>query len=412
MMTITRKLRTLAAIAIAAVTVTSTGFAAQAQGTQPNIAALIHSADGKGASARVFEPKASEGRELFKINEGMAAILSPDTTHALMHGTTGEPGTFSASIFKAGAANGMPITVPQNFDFVGGSFSPSNKYLAYSLANLPTGNDEAIQYSFVIFDIAAGKAISTVTANVVYPQGQGGAANPLPASGFYGGPLALFWLDDNRIVITSFLPYSDGGMDGLFVIEASKAQPNAIPPATPLVKQPVPANALKTFSGDNAKVAYTIVDPQRPIKAPDAMFGPFNGITIVDIASSAAVNAAVPGDNVVGNGFTFSGDGTKVYFNAGKYVDPMASGGVQSETRLYTADVATGQVTEGPVLLADKQTTLYQMVACGATLYLSVSKNDPNAPTAQLIAAPVDNPTAQTVVYSGTGYIQLVDCAP
>jgi hypothetical protein len=383
----------------------------QAQGTpKPNIAALVFTADGKGATARIFEPKATPGRELFKINERMNAILSPDTNYAVMQGTIDDQGTFSATLIKSGTTGGTALIVPKDFTFVGGAFSATSKYFAYTLAKLPQAQNDPVQYNFVILDVASAKPISSTVGNAVYPFDQNGKANPLPASGFYGGPLAVLWLDDSRIVVAPFIPFTDGGMDGLFVVDASKAQANAIPPVTPLTKQTIPGNSIHIFAPDNSKIAYTFADPKRPIKAQDAMFGPFNSIAIVDVASGTVVNAAVPGDNVIGNGFTFSADTKKIYFTAGKYVDPASN--AQSETRLYTADVATGQVTEGPVLLADKQTVVYQMLACGSTLYLSASKLDPNAATAQLIAAPVDNPTAQTVIYSGTGYTQLVSCAP
>ncbi len=407
-----KTIRKIAVAALAFTLLSGVFNTAQAQGTpRPNVAALVYTADGKGASARVFEPKASEGRELFKITERMSAILSPDMTTAVMHGTVDEQGTYAATLIKSGAASGTALPIPKEYTLVGGSFSTSGKYFAYTLAKLPQQPNDGVQYNFVVFDVAGGKPLSSAVGNVVFPFDQNGKANPLPPSGFYGGPLALFWLDDNRIVIAPFMPFTDGALDGLFVLDVTKAQANAIPPVTPLTKQAIPGNSLHVFSPDSTKAAYTFVDPKRPIKAPEAMFGPFNGVAIMDIASGNAVNALIPGDNVIGSGFSFSADGKKVYFNAGKYVDPMA-GNTQSETRLYTADAATGQVTEGPVLFADKQTIVYQMLACGSTLYISGSKTDPNASGALLIAAPLDNPSSQTAVYSGTGYLQLVSCAP
>ena len=100
-------------LAVAALALTLISGVAQAQGApRPNVAVLVYSADGKGASARVFEPKASAGRELFKINERMNAILSPDAVYAVMQGTTDDQGTFSATRASGQLSLSLPELLP------------------------------------------------------------------------------------------------------------------------------------------------------------------------------------------------------------------------------------------------------------------------------------------------------------
>ncbi len=391
--------------------VSGTQRAAQAQGTpRPNLTALIYSTDGKGASAQVFTPTSKQGREIFKVSEQMNALLSDEAAWVVLYGTIDQAGTFAASYGRTGDAKTTPLPVEKGFTFIGGSFNPSSTRLAYTLARLPEQPDQQTSYILSVLDLTTGK-ITSYPGTVIFPTGANGAKNPVPQVGFYGGPLTIGWLDDNRQVVSPFVPFSDGGIDGLYVLDLSAAPAGPLPAAKPLTAQPITGFSYKIFSPDHKRLAYAFGDPKRPIPNLD---GPFaNTVGVLDIASGKTAIIAAPKDNGVGNGLTFSPDGSKVYFNIGPYIlDPATGGPIMQGAKVLIADAATGQTADGPLLVMDTKAVVNQMQACGTTLFYSVSKTDPNAPTSQLVAAPLANLSQQTTLYDGTGYVTLVGCAP
>jgi hypothetical protein len=263
-----------------------------------------------------------------------------------------------------------------------------------------------------LVELATG-AIKQYTGTITYPTDQNGKALPTPALGFYGGPITIGWLDDNRQVVAPFLPFTDAALDGVYVLDLTNAPPGALPPARPLTKQPITGFSYKVFAPANNKLAYAFSDPQRPIPNYEGPYGAFNTVGILDFATGTTVAAISPKDNAIGNGVAFTPDGKQLYFNVGPYVTDATSGTSRlMGSKVLIADTATGQVKDGPNLLSDAQSTLGEFLICGPTLYFTASRIDPNAQGTLLLAAPLADLTRQTTLYSGNGFLTLVSCTP
>jgi hypothetical protein len=376
---------------------------------RPNIAALVYSPDSKVA-VRLYEPGKPDGRELYKVTERMNILLSSDTSYMLMYGTVDDQGTFIGAYGKSGDSKTTPIVLEKGYYFIGGSFSPSNKFLAYTQARLSEKAEEASTYILSVVEVATNK-VTNFTGTFASPTDANNKPNPLPPTGFYGGPLTVGWLDDSRQVISPFFPFSEGNLDGLYIFDSSKATAPTL--TTTALSKAIPGFALTLFAPDNKRVAYLYNDPSRNVPNFEGPYMPFNTVGVIDVTSGKLVTVPVPKDNAAGSGIAFTPDGTKVLYVAGlMQPDPAVQGSFIRKGKLYTLDVASGTAVEGPVLTPDEKSVVNEMEVCGNTLFMTVSKLNPDSATSILLSAPLANPAQQTTLYSGLGYVSLVGCAP
>lgn len=399
--------------AVLLLTVAGTVNQARAQAaSRPNVAAIIFSPDGKGSSARIFTPAKSDGRELLKINARLNAILSPDAASVVLYGTIDDQGNFAATYGSVAQPTAKSIPIEKGFTFIGGSFSPSGKSFAYTLAKLPEDPKAKSSFEYGLLDVTSGatKRFAGVFADPVDNQGK---PFPVPPAGYFGGPLTIAWLDENRQVISPFFPFSDGALDGLYVLDVSKAQSGQLPAATPLSAQVIPGISSKAFSATGTKVVYAYPDGSRPVPNYEGPYDAFNTIGVLDVASGKSLTIPAPKDNGTGSALTLSPDGSKAYFTAGKYaLDTQTGVPILPFTNLFIIDTTTGVSTQGPALTNDKLGFIDQMVACGTTLYFALSQVSQSANMTTLVAAELADPAKQTIVFSSPGYISLAGCAP
>ena len=290
-------------------------------------------------------------------------------------------------------------------------FSTDSRYLSYGLANL-----EAVKWQLVIVDLTSGKNL-TFGGDFVFPP----AAKP--AVGFYGGPEALaFSADGKHVYVNAYAPSSDGMFGGPFDVDLNGftfGQPGVL--ALPTVRPISGVDTTKTpffpglFSPDATKVIFATSDTSRPVPNYQGMGDPVNTFTVNDVASGQPITVIQANQDEGIENIEWSTDGAKITFMSGKYTNDANGGPIFDNAHIYVVDVASKQVSAGPVLAPDPADRVVSTAVCGDTFFFVIGRSvqGPTGSISTLYSAPMAKLDARSApLLTGSFQIYIMTCVP
>ncbi|MCC7207691.1 MAG: hypothetical protein IT323_10305 [Anaerolineae bacterium] len=286
--------------------------------------------------------------------------------------------------------NGRPTAIPVDagFSVLNAHFSPDARMLFYTLASL-----EPRQWILGLFDPETGRKIEFVGSS-----GDDSVLGP----GLVANAISLV---GERMILSAYLPFAGGNFGGIYAINLTglaAAAPGRYPLPTS-VEQLLPAGPfiLASLSPDGQWLAFLAFNEANPPQNYSS-FGPaatFNALGALNLTTGEVRTLAQAGPGQGLEALTWTPDGANVLFTGGSY-----GGSYYIVTpNLYGVDIATATVVERGQLTSNPAEVITDILACGETLY-SVANVDlaEGGRTADLYAAPLDNPTARTSLVSGS----------
>ncbi|HVO41581.1 MAG TPA: hypothetical protein VMT34_03105 [Aggregatilineales bacterium] len=391
-----------------------------AGGSSPNVAVTISSGQPNASTITTFAPDGTSAGKI-PVPDSTRATVSPslqwystlttDASHKLQY----------APLTKFKPAAPIDVKVEPGFEIISAQFNWDSAYLLYLLAKLD-GN----QYILGILELKTGKQVEYGgTYSVQIP------ANTRTAFGGVPNPLYLE-AESGRLILNTFLPFAGGNSGGLYETYTGNfapLQPGRYP--LPPVNQIATRDQYTAFSGVQSlssapeglkQLAYFSKNPNNPpANYQEAPFSQsYNVLTILDLITGKTTIAAQAGKGQGLETSTWSPlnpianpPGDKVYFTGGNYQNTAFI----SQPRLYTLQVTTNAVTEGPVLTTDPLEDVAALLVCTNTtqdtLYFVGTKTDAatQAFTATLYTAPLNDLAKKKALVTGN-YINLVSCVP
>lgn len=350
------------------------------------IARVYETAPGTESYFSVFGPDGSNPGKLV-VNPDQQAELSGDGRWIV---SAGFDSARNVDVLEYRPVNGRPTSIPVDagHSVLAAHFSPDAKMLFYTLASL-----EPRQWILGMLELESGRKIEFIgSAGDDSVVGPGHIANALNLVG-------------ERMILSAYAPFAGGNFGGIYAIDLTglaAAAPGRYPlPAT--VEQLLPGGPfiLSALSPDGALLAFLAYNEANPPQNYTS-FGPavtFNALGVLDLASGDVRTLAQAGMGQGLEALTWTADGASILFTGGGY------GGSYFVVTpgLYSVDVATATVVERGALTPNPAEVITDLLACGDTLY-SVSNVDlaEGGRTADLYAAPLDDPTTRTVLVSGS----------
>ncbi len=365
------------------------------EGGRPNVIAQIFTADGN-SSIRLYTPEGTEAGGLVE-NPTVRVIISPDLRWRV---NAGYDATRQTEVLEFSALNGTPIALPieTGFNLLDAGISRDSKYLFYTITNL-----ERRAWAVGIVEFESGKATQF---NALFDDSS-------PVGGGQVGS-ALDYAN-GAVLLTAFVPYTDGNFGGVYRFEAQADQiglgQQTMPPAARLF--PAGVNASLALSPDGSQIAFLYGDPANP-PAQYQPLGPgftLNTLAVLTLATGELRVIAQAGVGQALESMSWTSDGTQIIFTGGGYQNSYY---IVTPT-LFTVDVATGQVNVLTAMTADPAEVIGGLRVCGDTLFFDATKAiDPATGSggneATLFAAPLAAAGSRQAVAKGA-LVATLGCA-
>jgi len=314
----------------------------------------------------------------------------------------------------------VDVNTEPGFDIGDAQFNWDSAYLLYVLTKL-----DAPQYIIGIIELQTGKQVEFAGT---YSQA------PAPTKTEFGGAAGPLFLDaqSGRLVLRPFAPNAGGSSEGLYEtyignFASLKAGRYPLPPVGQIATADQygiygsPQHLSPAPEGLKYLAYFSKNAGNPPANYQEAPFSQqYNVLNILDLTVGQSVVAAQAGK---GQGLeqlawapfnpVATPPGDKIYFSGGNYQNTSFI----SQPRLYTFQVSTNTVIEGPLLTNDPAEDITAIVVCTNTtqdtLYFVGTKTDSATQnsTATLYVAPLYDISQKKALVSGS-FVGLSGCVP
>ncbi len=360
-------------------------------------------APGKSAPATINQRVSSVTLNSF----GRFAISSDGRLGAWF--ATSTPTTPTTLDYEAiGEGKCASVTIPQGFSTFDVKFLDDQAglphYMTYVLEN---GEKQTWILGFI--DVYAGTYVE-------FLGNYQAAAGKTPPIGFVGVADVLGWNPQTgTLILSSYTPFADGqAQRGIYALTVSdlRLDSKRVPFPTARVVLPRETGLGVALSLDGSKLAYLLADPNaqptgyKPFDGPGGGGPAATGLTVIDITSGKQI-AGYKATQAQGFGtYTWTLDSKQILFTTGSYLGSYSL----LSPAINTLDLATGAVTVGSLLVADRQTGIVELHACADSLFFTTYQ--PNGANGQsaLFSASLSNLAIHSSVLASADFINMVNC--